>query len=214
LAAIALVAIIMASCTSVVSPNRRFLPNAELLHRQKIAAADLNEQSLMVHIIDVLDHQLSSIDRARIARVLIEEARHYESDPLFMVAIIITESSFGPGRVSTTGARGLMQIKPSVAQAVAERQGLRWTNADQLFDPAYNVQLGSHYLFELIARFGSVKRALIAYNCGETALNWRIETGLELPLRYFERVMSNYHVLRAQFGPQVPWKPVLCDKSL
>lgn len=200
--------------TNIVTPNRHFLPQGEMLYRQKIAKTLLDEKSLMAQIIDRLDHQLSDIDRARIAPVLVEEARQYGSDPLFLVAVIITESSFGPAEVSQMGARGLMQIKPSVARAVAERSGMRWINDEELFDPAYNVRLGSHYLFELVARFGSVKRAIIAYNYGETAVNWRIETGQRLPSEYFERVKNNYHVLREQFGPQVPWKPVQFDKTI
>ncbi len=184
------------------------IPQAELLHRQKVAGAHLNEKSLMVDIINDLDHRLQGDQRARVASTLVDEARNYDFDPLFLVAVIITESSFGPNEVSYMGARGLMQIKPSVARAVAKRRGVAWRHEDQLFDPAYNVQLGTHYLFELVADFQSVKRAIIAYNYGETAIRGRIRAGEKLPTFYLRRVEKHYRTLRKQFGSQVPWTPM------
>jgi soluble lytic murein transglycosylase-like protein len=194
--------------------DKDLLTREECLYRLQRARDDLDQKEMMVGIIEHLDHRLSSVDCARIAPIIVDEARHYGFDPLFLVAVIVTESSFGPTEVSHMGARGLMQIKPSVARAVAQRRGLDWHDADQLFDPAYNVRLGTHYLFELVGRFRSVKRAIIAYNYGETALHWRISTGQRLPLAYFKRVKNHYHVLREQFGHQVPWEPVQFDSPL
>jgi soluble lytic murein transglycosylase-like protein len=101
-----------------------------------------------------------------------------------------------------------MQIKPSVARAVAARRGVAWQHEDQLFDPTYNVKLGTHYMFELVADFQSVKRAIIAYNYGETAIRGRIQAGKKLPTFYFRRVEKHYHSLRKQFGATVPWAPM------
>ncbi len=209
-----LLLVIMVGRADNAAFDNELLARAEIIHRLGVAAADLDEKALMVGIIDRVDHRLSNVDCARIAPVIVEEARQYGFDPLMLVAVIITESSFGPTEVSHMGARGLMQIKPSVARAVAKRRGMHWSDADKLFDPAYNVRLGTHYLFELVGRFRSVKRAIIAYNYGETALHWRIETGQRLPMVYFERVKNNYHVLRERFGSQVPWVPVQFDLPL
>lgn len=209
-----LLTVVMVGRADNASFDNGLLARAEMIHRQRVAVADLNEKALMVGIIDQLDDRLSNIDRARIAPIIVEEARQYGFDPLFLVAVIITESSFGPTEVSHMGARGLMQIKPSVARAVAKRRGLHWSDADALFDPAYNVRLGTHYLFELVGRFRSVKRAIIAYNYGETALSWRIETGQRLPMAYFKRVKNHYHALRERFDGQVPWEPVQFDRPL
>ncbi len=189
------------------------IPQAELLHRQNVARENLDEKALMVNIINELDHRLRGGQRARVAATLVDEARKYDFDPLFLVAVIITESSFGPEEVSYMGARGLMQIKPSVAKAVAKRRGVAWRHADQLFDPIYNVQLGTHYLFELVADFQSVKRAIIAYNYGETALRGRIRAGEKLPTSYFRRVEKHYRTLRKKFGSIVPWTPMRFEET-
>ena len=107
-----------------------------------------------------------------------------------------------------------MQVKPSVARAVAMRKGERWRHADQLFDPAFNVRLGTHYLFELVIQFRDVKKALIAYNYGETALRGRIKSGQKLPTAYFRRVKRHYQALRKRFGDEAPWEPTQFDRPL
>lgn len=189
------------------------LVQANTLHRQLVAAGDLAEKELMVRIIDRLDNRLTDHQRAQIGPILVEEARRYNFDPLLFVAIITTESSFGPREVSYMGARGLMQVKPSVAQAIASRSGIGWRHADQLFDPAYNVRLGTHYLFELVIQFQDVKKAIIAYNYGETAIRSRIRTGQKLPTAYFRRVNKNYRALREKFAAEVPWEAMELDLS-
>ncbi len=189
------------------SLNRDRQVRAETLYRQVMAGVDLDEKELMVQIIDQLDSRLTDDQRARVAGVIVEGGRRYNFDPLLLVAMIVTESTFGPREVSSMGARGLMQIKPSVAKAVANRRGLGWKHADQLFEPEYNVRLGTHYLFELVAQFKDVKKAIIAYNYGETAIRSRIRNGQQLPTSYFRRVKKNYFALRERFGAEVPWEP-------
>jgi len=187
------------------------LMRANVIYRQAVAVSDLDEKALMIDIIDRLGAGLEDGDRAQIGPIIVDEARRYGFDPLLLVALIMTESSFGPTEVSYMGARGLMQVKPSVAKAVALRNGLGWRHADQLFDPAYNVRLGTQYLFELVVQFRDVKKALIAYNYGETALRWRIRTGQKLPTAYFRRVRNNYCALRERFGEDAPWEAVQFD---
>ena len=190
------------------------LVRANTIHRQAVAASDLDDKALMVRIVGQLGTGLPDGDRAQIGPIIVDEARRYNFDPLLLVAIIMTESSFGHTEISHMGARGLMQVKPSVAKAVALRNGLGWRHADQLFDPAYNVRLGTQYLFELVIQFRDVKKAIIAYNYGETALRWRIKTGQKLPTAYFRRVKNNYHALRERFGEDVPWEAVQFDQPL
>lgn len=83
------------------------------------------------------------------------------------LAIARRESEFDPVVTSSAGARGLMQLMPATARAVARDQGMAFRDARLLGDWQYNATLGSAYLEELIADFGeSPVMVAAAYNAG------------------------------------------------
>ena len=80
-------------------------------------------------------------------------------DPLLIIAVIATESSFDPRAVSKQGARGLMQVMPKYHQDKVGKLGkAAW------FDPKINVRAGTQVLKECIDRYGNVQSALQFYN--------------------------------------------------
>ena len=87
--------------------------------------------------------------------------------PVALVEAVIRYESAGDARaVSDKNAKGLMQITP-----ITERELLRRLKipAGDLFDPEYNVRLGTAYLRILLDRFGGdLYLALAAYNAGPT----------------------------------------------
>ena len=84
----------------------------------------------------------------------------------FTLAITRQESSFDPMARSSADARGMMQFLPSTASGVARRLGLTYS-ADRLWDPDFNMQLGSYHLAELTGQFGgSMLLATVGYNAG------------------------------------------------
>jgi soluble lytic murein transglycosylase len=102
----------------------------------------------------------------RLAVAIVREAKRQEVDPLLVVAVIRTESSFDNYAVSPVGAMGLMQVMPATGAWLLERRGEKLRRRTNLFDPELNVALGTFYLAELIAKFGAVDKALVAYNAG------------------------------------------------
>jgi soluble lytic murein transglycosylase-like protein len=86
-------------------------------------------------------------------------AYRYGVDPALVKALIHTESSFAVSAISSAGAIGLTQVMPKTALEL----GVRPTD---LWNPHINVDTGVRYLALNIQRFGSVKKALIAYNAG------------------------------------------------
>jgi len=126
-------------------------------------------------------------------------------DPYLVAAIIRTESGFRPDATSGQGARGLMQIMPETGRWAASRLGLEFT-PDALYDPEYNIKLGTWYLAELLREFaGDPVLALAAYNGGRgnvwTWLEQRQWTGEERTLdqipfaetrRYVARVLRDH----------------------
>ena len=83
------------------------------------------------------------------------------------LAVTRQESSFNAAAVSSSGALGLMQLLPGTARDVAGKIGVPFIQDRLTRDPAYNVQLGSQYLAEMLQKFGgSYELALAGYNAG------------------------------------------------
>lgn len=87
-----------------------------------------------------------------------EAARKYGISFSLIKAVIKAESNFNPYAVSSSGARGLMQIMPRTAKALG---------IIDLFDPRENILGGACYLKKLLTQFrGDLSLALAAYNAG------------------------------------------------
>jgi len=95
------------------------------------------------------------------------------------LALSITkqESAFNAAAVSSSGALGLMQLMPDTARDVATKLGVPFVQDKLTRDPAYNVQLGSQYLTDMLRRFGgSYELAAAAYNAGPNRVARWLET--------------------------------------
>ena len=106
----------------------------------------------------------------------------YNVDPLLVWAVMREESGFLASAVSRSGACGLMQLLPSTARWIAEDKLRIPYQEDLLFDPNYDVRLGTWYLRHLLDQFGGdVVWAVAAYNGGPGNLR-RWTAGLRDPL--------------------------------
>jgi len=92
-------------------------------------------------------------------RDLIEAAAsRYNVDAELIASIIAAESNFDPKAISRRNARGLMQLLPQTAA----RLGVR-----NIFDPAENIDAGTHYLSDLLTLYkNDLALTLAAYNAG------------------------------------------------
>ena len=85
----------------------------------------------------------------------------------WILAVIRQESLFRKDAVSRADARGLMQMRPATAAALARRWHLPAPGPDTLFDPTAAVTLGTAYLREMLDRYaGQLGPGLAAYNAG------------------------------------------------
>lgn len=79
-------------------------------------------------------------------------------DETLVTRLIAAESNFNPRAVSRKQAHGLMQLLPKTAAQYA---------VANVFDPAQNIEGGTHYLKDLLEKYcGNVSFALAAYNAG------------------------------------------------
>lgn len=86
-------------------------------------------------------------------------------------AITRQESQFDRQIISRAGARGLMQLMTPTAREVAGKMGMAFDQGS-LFEPSYNVQLGSTYFRQLLNYYsGSYPLAIAAYNGGMGNVN-------------------------------------------
>jgi soluble lytic murein transglycosylase-like protein len=91
------------------------------------------------------------------------------SDVPYVLAcsVIRQESLWDVDAVSHSGARGLMQLMPPTAAALARRCGLLFNPPDCYADPSWNTRAGTAFLRELIDRYHRrLDLALAAYNAG------------------------------------------------
>src|SRR4029078_12647081 len=80
-------------------------------------------------------------------------ARNYHLDPALVAAVIYQESKFRADAKSSSGAIGLMQLKPETAEGIAIRTGGTRFRTSDLYDPEINVRYGSWYLRHLLDKY-------------------------------------------------------------
>ena len=98
--------------------------------------------------------------------------------PALALAVARQESRFVRYAVSSAGARGLMQLLPTTASAVARDAGLPVDIPRLTRDPDYNAALGTRYLGGLLDRFDDTALAAAGYNAGPArAQAWRTDLG-------------------------------------
>lgn len=142
--------------------------------------------------------------------------------PELTLSIVRRESEFFPVTTSPAGARGLMQLMPRTAKAMARKINVPYSLDRLTSDPAYNARLGSAYLEELIDDFGPYFPFVAAgYNAGpsrpknwarkygdprrstEAAVDWIENIPFRETRNYVMRVMESLAVYRARLSGEI-----------
>lgn len=144
------------------------------------------------------------------------KASHFKLDRAFVLAVIRAESGFDQLATSPAGARGLMQLMPETAAAIARRKGVAFTEED-LHDPLLNLEFGQDYL-KLLMQQERIGPNLIlmaaAYNAGpgrvaqwldrDPALDDPLYFLESIPLsetqHYVKKVLSAYWAYQERFA--------------
>ena len=147
------------------------------------------------------------------ADALVEESRRNALDPALVAGLIRQESSFNPRAISPAGARGLMQLLPSVGASVARSRNYPIWNQALLLDPDVSLELGTAHLATSLRRGTPPVRALAAYNAGGARLTrWLRRPGSDDPelfaewipytetRDYVRIVQRNAEIYRALYG--------------
>ncbi|MEW5822182.1 MAG: transglycosylase SLT domain-containing protein [Cyanobacteriota bacterium] len=104
--------------------------------------------------------------------IIKQNANKNSIDPLLVQALTREESYFNHQAVSCSNAKGLMQLIPSTANAVANWEKLPSFSQLDLFKPEINIRLGARYLKYTHDQFaGDSMLAVAAYNGGPGNVN-------------------------------------------
>ncbi len=143
-------------------------------------------------------------ERISLANAIVRYSSLHGHDPLLLLAVIETESSYRKKVVSNVGAVGLMQVRPFVAKGLAHEMNANPKVAQSLYDPETNVRVGAYYLAKLLRRFdGDLTAALEAYNQGPTSVARSIRNGRKLRAHYSRRVLKARDNIRRVFLPEI-----------
>lgn len=201
-----------------------------LLLRLEELAPDATEKALVARLAQRLgrpDHAVWVTRRAGIsgAMLLVEGwPKPYALPPLpsadglepaLVLGVTRQESNFDPEAVSSANAKGLMQLLPTTAAAVARAMSFQH-HANMLHNPQHNMRLGAGYLAQMLNRFGgAVPLAVASYNAGPgrvdewlaafgdprsgfvNMLDWMELIPFSETRNYVQRVVENIAVYRA-----------------
>ena len=123
--------------------------------------------------------------------IILQVASRHDIDPALVKAIIMAESGYNPNAVSKRGAKGLMQLMPSTAEALG---------VEDAFNPEQNISGGVRYFKLLVNRFdGDVKLALAAYNAGSKIVrHYQGVPPFKSTHYYIEKVFRYYELYKGQ----------------
>ncbi len=161
------------------------------------------EQSLNYLVYRKIEASMTGQWKSRlpeITKALITESQKQELDPIFILAVIQTESNFNAEARGNAGEIGLMQILPKTAEWISKKYKMPWKGSSSLYDPVTNIKIGITYFAHLRAEFESrAYHYLPAYNMGPKNMRKVSRTigsisidGKIIRRDYAMRVMKNY----------------------
>lgn len=104
-------------------------------------------------------------------------------DPYQVAGLIRQESVFDPRARSNANAHGLMQLLVPTANSMAKKYVAKTSMVTPalLYDPPLNIELGTAYMKDQLAKFGRIEYMAVAYNAGPNRVpQWRATLPAEI----------------------------------
>lgn len=154
------------------------------------------KENLKSQVQSILRKEAVSLDagtQEEISQTVLSLSEQYNINPMLILAMVKVESRFKPAARSNRAAFGLMQVRPIVLKEVGADLEIDSANRHlPLTDPRFNLQVGVRYLSLLINRFGSLHKALMAYNAGPTAVSHNYQNRPVPHSGYQRKVLETY----------------------
>jgi len=129
-----------------------------------------------------------SLTQRQLEKMADKAAADYDLNPHLFRALITHESRWDARAVSSQNAIGLTQVQPPTAAEFCDLE------ADELFDPAKNLDCGARYFAVQLQEFGSVELALCAYNLGPNRVKraGKCPTDISVTQKYVKTVTETW----------------------
>lgn len=167
---------------------------ASLPVREPTSPAQPQRDALEKQVYKILKkHGKPAQNGKELASAIVKEALAQDYDPVFVAAVIKSESAFNALARSHKGAQGLMQIMPRTGAWLADHHDIP---RGKLTDPGHNLKIGITYLKQLEAEYkGNRMLTLVAYNWGpghvESAANGARRVPGEV-MQYAVKILNDY----------------------
>ena len=148
-------------------------------------------------------------------------------DKYQIAGLIRQESVFNPRAKSGAQAFGLMQLIVPTARSMARKYAGQTVNsAEDLYNPAFNIELGTAYMREQLDKYGRVEYLAVAYNAGpgrvvqwQQSLPFEIDEFVEaIPFKetkaYVQGVVRNTAQYRRLYDDNGQFKSIVGTRSL
>jgi len=172
-------------------------------HRERVKK-EVKKEEIVPQIISHVQDQnvnLEEDELKTIAEMVYDESVKCNVDYRLVLAIMKVESNFKQNAVSEKGARGLLQVKPSLAKYIAPDAGVKWRGYKTLDEPDKNIKIGVQFFSKLVEDFENINMALHAYHVGPTRLKAILTEKKNPQKRYLNLVLDEYERNRTILPP-------------
>lgn len=136
------------------------IPSSKIDHAaldSNILRSDQERHAVASHLAS--KYRISLAESYEYVKHAVEVANEVNLDPILLLAVMATESSFNPNAQSHAGAQGLMQVLTRVHTEKFEPYG----GVVAAFVPEANIRVGALILRACIAKAGSLEAGLRSY---------------------------------------------------
>jgi hypothetical protein len=163
-------------------------------------APSLSTDALVTKVLHIIKKHAPRNENANsLAQAIVRESTEQSYDPLFVAAVIKSESTFNTLARSHVGAQGLMQIMPKTGAWLANIQKMP---RGDLTHVGYNLKLGIKYLKQLEQGYGGDRVfTLIAYNWGPGRVESAADGKRRVPpevMTYAIKILNDYRRWRRE----------------
>jgi len=134
-----------------------FKNNSKNADANKIQIDDISQNTISQNFdtktIENIKSKLSNYDK-----IINDAAKTYDISPSLIKSIISVESSANPNALSSSGAKGLMQLMDGTSKELGIKNS---------YNPLENIKGGTEYIKKMLDSYGgNLETALAAYNAG------------------------------------------------
>lgn len=133
------------------------------LEHTPIAKTEKETKSELENYIKVVNSDVNDQEVKTMVTSAFKWAAKYRIDPLLILSVIHTESTFAKHAISSAGAFGLMQVLPKWhLDKIKDARDV--TGTPELFDIDTNIYLGTRILKECQNKYQTIEKSLLCYN--------------------------------------------------